>query len=245
MNIINTILIDDEQDSIEQMQMLLAIYPQIKVTGTFTSPKKALQEIEMLQPDIIFLDIEMPGMNGFDFLEKIIHLNFNVVFVTAYSDFALKAFRFNAFDYIVKPVGKEELAEVIAKIGKQQSLYSSQLEQLKYQLKQGYITKIAIPGQQHITFIDIKDIAFAESSGNYSQLVLADGKKHLVTRQLREIQDVLEEQHFLRIHRQYIINLNLVRSFNRIDNIITLTTGDSMPVSRNQKDRLIESYGWL
>ena len=242
---IKTIIIDDEPDSIEQMQLLLLQYPQVQVIATFTSPVKALQEIELLDPGLIFLDIEMPQMNGFELLERLRGLNFNVVFATAYNEFALKAFRFNALDYLVKPVNQEELNEVIMKVSGKKRLHETQLQQLKQQLRLGHISKIAIPSTSQVSFVDIKEIAFAEASGNYSTLVLLDGRKMLITRKLKEIQDVLEEQHFLRIHRQYIINLNLVKSFNRNENLLTLVTGNELPVSRNQKTRLEESFGWL
>jgi two-component system LytT family response regulator len=245
MDSIKTILIDDETDSIEMMKMLLANYPQIEIIKTFTSSVKALQQLGTLAPDLVFLDIEMPQMNGFELLERINPIRFNVVFATAYNEFALKAFRFSAMDYLVKPVNKEELDDVIDKAGKKQYLHSAQLQQAKQQLKQGHISKLAIPGLHQVTFIDIKDIAYAEASGNYTHIVLADKQKHLVTRKLKELQEVLEEQHFLRIHRQYIINLNMVKAFNRNENLLTLSTGDTVPVSRSQRDRLIESYGWL
>jgi len=245
MDTIKTILIDDETDSIEMMKMLLANYPQIEIIKTFTSSVKALEQLEILAPDLVFLDIEMPQINGFELLERISPIRFNVVFATAYNEFALKAFRFNAMDYLVKPVNKEELDDVIEKAGKKQYLYNTQLQQVKQQLKQGYISKLAIPGLHQVTFVDIKDIAYAEASGNYTNIVLTDRQKYLVTRKLKELQEVLEDQHFLRIHRQYIINLNMVKSFNRNESLLTLTTGDTVPVSRSQRDRLIESYGWL
>ncbi len=242
---IRTVLIDDEPDSIEQMQLLLAAYPQISIIATFTNPLKALDQLEMLSPDLIFLDVEMPQMNGFDLLERIRHLSLNIVFATAYNEFALKAFRFNALDYVVKPVSQEEMNEVIAKADRHQTVHEMQLQQLKQQLRQGHISKIAIPGQHQVSFVDIKDIVYAEASGNYTLIVLSDQQQHLVTRKLKELQDVLEEQFFLRIHRQYIVNLNMVKSFNRNENMLTMITGNTFPVSRSQRDRLIESYGWL
>lgn len=242
---IRTVLVDDEPDGIEQLQLLLSAYPQIDVIATFTNPLKALDQLEMLNPDLIFLDVEMPQMNGFDLLERIRHLRFNVVFATAYNEFALKAFRFNALDYIVKPINQEEISEVIAKADRQYTIHETQLQQLRQQLRQGHISKIAIPGQHQVTFVDIKDIVYAEASGNYTLIVLRDGKQHLVTRKLKDLQDVLEEQFFLRIHRQYIVNLNMVKSFNRNENMLTMVTGNAFPVSRSQRDRLIHSYGWF
>ena len=245
MNIIKTVLVDDEPDSIETLKLMLTHYPQIEVIATFTSSEKAAKEIKALKPDLLFLDIEMPIMNGFELLEKLSPIDFNVVFATAYNQFAIKAFRFNAMDYLVKPVNENELDAVMEKVNTKGSLHHDQLQNLTKQLKEGNITKIAIPEQSGVTFIDIKEIVFVEASGNYSSLTLTDKRKILVTRNLKDIQDVLEEQHFLRIHRQYIANLNLVKSFNRNENILTMTSGDSIPVSRSQKQNLIDQYGWL
>lgn len=245
MNTIKTILVDDEPDSVETLKLMLAAHPVVEVVGTFTSSEKALKEIKSLQPQLLFLDVEMPVMNGFELLEKITPFNFNVVFATAYNQFAIKAFRFNAMDYLMKPVNENELKDVIEKVSKKGNLHNDQLQNLKKQLKEGNITKIAIPEHTGVTFIDIKEIVFVEASGNYSSLTLTDKRKMLVTRNLKDIQDVLEEQHFLRIHRQYIANLNLVKSFNRNENILTMISGDSIPVSRNQKQNLIDQYGWL
>lgn len=245
MNIIKTVLVDDEPDSIETLKLMLTHYPQIEVIATFTSSEKAAKEIKALKPDLLFLDIEMPIMNGFELLEKLSPIDFNVVFATAYNQFAIKAFRFNAMDYLVKPVNENELDAVMEKVNTKGSLHHDQLQNLRKQLKEGNITKIAIPEQSGVTFIDIKEIVFVEASGNYSSLTLTDKRKILVTRNLKDIQDVLEEQHFLRIHRQYIANLNLVKSFNRNENILTMTSGDSIPVSRSQKQNLIDQYGWL
>jgi len=245
MNTIKAVIVDDEPDSVETLKLMLGAYPQVTVVGSFTRSDIALKEIKTLAPDLLFTDIEMPVLNGFELLEQLKPINFQIVFVTAYNQFALKAFRFNALDYLVKPIIENELSLVIDKAQKKELVNDEQLQNLKKQLKEGHITKIAIPDQTGITFIDIKDIVFVEASGNYSSLVFKDKKKILVTRNLKDIQDVLEVQHFLRIHRQFIINLNLVKSFNRNDNTLTMSTGDTMPVARSQKQNLIEQFGWL
>ena len=114
--VLKAIIIDDEPDSIKLLQLHLALYcPEIEIAGTYTSSVKALTAIEKLQPDLVFLDIEMPVMNGFELLEKILHLPFSVIFITAYNQYALKAFRFNAVDYLVKPIDKDDLVEAVAK----------------------------------------------------------------------------------------------------------------------------------
>jgi two-component system LytT family response regulator len=246
METIRTVIIDDEPDSIKLMQLNIEKhFPQLEIVGSFTSSAKALQQITMLQPDLLLLDIEMPVINGFDLLEKLMPVEFAVVFVTAYNEFAIKAFRFNALDYLIKPVNIDELKQVIIKVEKHQHFQTDQLHILQQQFKKGNITKIAIPSQAGVIFIDIKDIVFVEASSNYSNLVLLDKRKILISKTLKDIQPVLEEQQFLRIHRQYIINLNEVKHFNRNESLLTMINNDVLPVSRLQKDKLIERYGWL
>ena len=221
---LKTIIIDDEPDSVKLLQLQLEQYcPEIEIAGTYTSSIKALSQIEKLEPDLIFLDIEMPVMNGFELLEKILHLSFNVIFITAYNQYALKAFRFNAVDYLVKPIDVNDLTEAVAKATKRVKPTSTQLSFLQKQLRGEPVTRIAIPGQQGgISFIDLNDIIYGEASNNYSKLILADGNRYLISKTLKDVQEVLEEEHFLRVHRQYIINLNHVKQFNRNEGVLTI-----------------------
>lgn len=242
--LLKTIIIDDEPDSIKLLQLQLAQHcPEIEIAGTFTSSVKALSVIEKLEPDLVFLDIEMPVMNGFELLEKILHLPFSVIFITAFNQYALKAFRFNAVDYLVKPVDANDLVEAVAKAAKRVKPTATQLSLLQKQLRGEPATRIAIPGQQGgISFIDLNDIIYSEASNNYSKIILTDGNRFLISKTLKDVQEVLEEEHFLRVHRQYIINLNHVKQFNRNEGVLTMDNGDYIPIARNQKERLIERY---
>ena len=240
---LRTVIVDDEPDSVTLLQMQLKENcPQVEVVGTFTSSLKALSEIQRLQPDLLFLDIEMPAMNGFDFLETIMPLSFRVIFVTAYNQYALRAFRFNALDYLVKPVDTDDLITTVAKAVNSFMPSNDQLRLLQKQLRGEAAAKIAIPGQNGITFIDLNDIIYSEASNNYSKIVMKDGPGFLVSKTLKDVQEVLEEDNFLRVHRQYIINLNHVRQLNRNEGVLTMSNGDIIPVARNQKERLIERY---
>lgn len=245
--LLKTIIIDDEPDSIKLLELQLAQHcPQIEIAGTYTSSIKALPAIEKLQPDLIFLDIEMPVMNGFELLEKILHLPFSVIFITAYNEYALKAFRFNAVDYLLKPVDAADLIQAVAKAAQRIKPTSTQLSLMQKQMRGEPATRIAIPGQQGgVSFIDLNDIIYSEASNNYSKLILADGKQFLISKTLKDVQEVLEEEHFLRVHRQYIINLNHVKQFNRNEGILTMVNGDHIPIARNQKEKLSEKYRWL
>lgn len=241
---LKTIIVDDEPDSIKLLSLQLSQHcPDVEIAGMYTSSVKALPAIEKLQPDLVFLDIEMPVMNGFELLEKILHLPFSIIFITAYNQYALKAFRFNAVDYLVKPIDAEDLIEAVSKAAKRIKPTATQLSLMQKQMRGEPATKIAIPGQQGgVSFIDLNEIVYSEASNNYSKLILTDGKQFLISKTLKDVQEVLEEEHFLRVHRQYIINLNHVKHFNRNEGILTMDNGDHIPIARNQKERLTERY---
>jgi two-component system, LytTR family, response regulator len=244
---LRTILIDDEPDCTSLLKFeLVHNCQQVEVVGVFNSSTKALEEIELLKPDLVFLDIEMPLMNGFELLEKLMPINFNIIFVTAYNQFALRAFKFNALDYIVKPFDVTELVAAVAKAEKNSLPLQSQLESLQREIKGAAISKIAIPSQSGVSFIEVNEIEYAESSNNYTKLVLINKQSHIISKTLKDVQDVLEDLHFLRVHRQYIINLNHVKQFYRGENMyVVMVNGENIPVARSQKDKLVEKYGWL
>jgi two-component system LytT family response regulator len=205
----------------------------------------ALQQIKPLQPDLVLLDIEMPEMNGFQLLEKLMPLHFNIVFITAYNEFAIRAFRYNALDYLVKPVQTTDLVEAMEKASKDMKPNDMQISLFQRQMNGEAISKIAVSTQSGISFINLTDIVYAEARGNYSVFILNDGSQFTITKTLKDVQDLLEERHFLRIHRQYIINLNKVKHFDRVDFILTMDNKVELPVARAQKDKLLARFGGL
>jgi two-component system, LytTR family, response regulator len=243
---LRTIILDDEPDSISLLKLQMAAScPTVEIVGTFTNPAKALDEIERLQPQLLLLDIEMPVLNGFEILEKISHLHFSVIFITAYNQYALKAFRFNALDYLVKPVETESLKEAVAKAARIVKPTAEQMVMLQKQLRGEPASKIAISGQNGVSFIDLDEIIYCEASNNYSKLILTSNRSFLVSKTLKDVQEVLEEEHFLRVHRQYIVNLNHVKQLHRNDGVITMDNDHPIPIARNQKERLVERYKFL
>jgi two-component system LytT family response regulator len=243
---LRTVIVDDEPDSVKLLQIELTRYcPQVEIVGTYTSSVKALKDIESMRPDLMFLDVEMPVLNGFELLDRIRHINFSVVFVTAYNQFALKAFRFNALDYLVKPFDAPDLIAAVTKVQKLNRPIANELGILKRQMQGETITKIAVPGSNGVLFIDFNDILYVEASNNYSKIILSDERQFTISKTLKDVQDVLEERHFLRVHRQYIINLNCLKQFNRNESILTMNNGKAIPIARDKKERLMEKYGWL
>ncbi len=247
MKTIRTILVDDEPDCVSLLKFELTQHcPQVEIIATFNNSATALLEIPSLKPDLVFLDIEMPKLNGFQLLIELMPVNFKVVFVTAYNQFALKAFRFNALDYLLKPFDVNDLIDAIEKVEKINNPTNQQIESVYKDVKGATISKIAIPNQHGVSFIEVNEIEFAEASNNYTKLNLINKQQHLLTKTLKDVQDVLEDMHFLRIHRQYIVNLNHIKQFYKGENMyVVMNNGEKIPVARSQKEALIQKYGWL
>ncbi|MDB5239948.1 MAG: DNA-binding response regulator [Spirosoma sp.] len=245
---LKALIIDDEPDCVQLLALQLAEHcPQVQVLSQLTNPEEGLQAIHNLTPDVVFLDVEMPRMNGFQLLEKLDDISFSLIFVTAYNEFALRAFRFSALDYLLKPLSIPHLVEAVRKAEKRQRIDQRQLDLLRYQLKEGqYPSKIAVPFQAGVVFVELKELVYCEADSNYTKLFLSNGKNYLLSRTLREVQEVLEERNFLRVHRQYLINLDHIKTYHKGDGSYLVMTGEvSIPVARNQKDRLVQKFGWL
>jgi len=244
------IIIDDEPNAVDLLALRLAqIYPQIEVVAACTSSIKGVAAIREYHPDLVFLDIEMPQMNGFQVLEAVEDIPFSLVFVTAYDKFALKAFRYSAVDYLLKPIDTQELRQAIDKVEKQRKTSKEQVSHLRQQLSnipKGFPEKIALPYQNGVTFVHLQEVVYCESDDSYTKFYLSDGQMYLVTKPLKEIQEILEGREFLRIHRQYLINLNHIKKFVKGEGAyVIMANGQSIPVSRLHKERLIEHFGWL
>ncbi|MFN8345968.1 MAG: LytTR family transcriptional regulator DNA-binding domain-containing protein [Spirosomataceae bacterium] len=244
------IIIDDEPDAVELLAIRLGQKcPQVEVVATCTSSVKGVATILELRPDVVFLDIEMPQMNGFQVLEAVEGIPFALIFVTAYDKFALKAFRYSAIDYLLKPIDSIELVQAVSKIEKQKQTSKEQVTHLRNQYFGGAKTvpdRIALPYQNGVAFVKLSEILYCESDDNYTKFYLPDGQSYLVTKPLKEVQELLEERGFLRIHRQYLINLDHIKKFVKGEgSYVIMTNGQSIPVSRLHKERLVEHFGWL
>ena len=247
---LTAIIIDDEPDCVKLLSLQLKMYcPTVQVVAECTDSVEGVEQIKSLRPDVVFLDIEMPVMNGFRLLEAVGHVTFNLIFVTAYDQFAVKAFRFSALDYLLKTIDAKELVAAVAKLSQSGPADRQQLHALKQNLKEGekmHPDKIALPYQNGVTFVEINAIEYCEAENNYTRFHLTEGTQHVVTKTMRDIQLVLEERNFLRVHRQYLVNLNLIKKYVRGEgNYLLMQGGQSIPVARNQKERLLEKFGWL
>ena len=209
MNKLSALLVDDEAHCLETLQWQLSTYcPQVEVTGSFTSSREALSQIPELNPDILFMDIEMPYLNAFDLLNLLPKKQFHLIFTTAYNEYALKAFHFSALDYLLKPINKEELISAVRKAWERNTAPPAyhQMEILIQQLnnKQHLDQKISLPTQEGLEFVPVKDIIRCQSDSNYSHIYLLSGKKLMVSRTLKLLEETLEHHSFMRVHYSHL-----------------------------------------
>ncbi len=244
---ITAILIDDEVNSRNALlKKINANCPTIQIVAACGSAEEGIIAIEKHQPQVVFLDVEMPRMNGFAMLEKIANKNFNIVFTTAYNQYAINAIKFGAFDYLVKPIDVEELIVVAKRLNeqKQQLNNSERLDILLNQLtptSKSSIQRIAIATQTGLEFIHIDTIVYLEAIGNYTQLHFTDGKKLMASKTLKEFEDLLEHHAFFRIHNASLVNLVFVKKYIRGDGgQLQLCNDIILDVARRRKEELVE-----
>ncbi len=246
---LKAIIIDDEPDCVRLLALQLKMYcPKVQIIATCTTSTEGLLKIKALQPDIVFMDIEMPVMNAFQLLAHLDPINFSLVFITAYDQFAVKAFRFNALDYLLKPIDGKDLIKAVEKAMLQRP-DPQQLRSLKQQFNGGekyQPDKIALPYQNGVSFIEVKNILYCEADNNYTRFYLVSGQQCMVSKTMGDIQDVLEERNFIRVHRQYLVNMDHIKKYVRGEgNYLIMSNDKSIPVARNKKEKLIERFGWL
>jgi len=244
---IKAIIIDDEQHCVDTVQWLIDKYvPNVKIVSVFASPIKALESLNRYNPDLVFLDIEMPEMSGFEFLKRVPKKNFEVIFTTAYDEFAIKAFKASAIDYLLKPIGKQDILNAVEKVEKNKSnILPEQIEILYRALNKNSAPKerIAVPTQEGIRFIKIKDILYCTSDSNYTFIHLENSKKFLVSKTLKEIERILSENGFLRIHHSHMINTQRIDRYIKGDGgYVVMDDNKSLSVSRSRKEALLAIF---
>ena len=242
---ITATIVDDEPDCCESMVMLLERYcPEVKVLDICYSAETALQSIKEHEPQILFLDIEMPFMNGFEMLEKLGQIHFELIFTTSYDQYAIKAIRFSALDYLLKPVDREELQIAVQKaVQRHHHPIPQQFEMLLQKLKNPAIpiNKIAIPTMEGFQLIAAESIISCESDSNYTHLFLKDKRKIIASRNLKEMEELLEDYPFIRIHHSHIVNINEVDKYIKGEGgYLIMSDGSTINVSRSRKELLLK-----
>jgi len=242
---IKAILIDDEVHCIDTLSMLLADYcPEIEIAEKCLSAKRGLEAIEKTKPDLVFLDIEMPVMNGFELLEQFKQIPFSVIFTTSYDQYAIKAIRFSALDYLLKPVDREELQKAVQKALSQTKYpLPQQIEILLQKLDHPTIpvNKIAIPTVEGLQMIFVESIISCNADSNYTVLFLKNKQKIIASRSLKEIEELLEDYSFARVHHSYVVNLNEVEKYVKGEGgYLMMSDGTTVDVSRSRKEMLLK-----
>ncbi len=244
---ISCILVDDEQNALEMMEWLLRTYcPEIRILAMCRNANDGIEAISKLRPDVVFLDIEMPKMNGFDMLERFDKLFFDVVFCTAYDQFAIRAFKYSALNYLLKPVDPDDLKATVKRISEKKAIPTrEQFDLLLQSMSQAKSTpsRIALTTGDGLIFLPTEDIIYCEAESNYTHVVLSGGKKVLVSKVLREIDDALSGPDFFRIHNSFLININRIKKFVRGEGGYIIMDNDAIiAVSRNKKQEFMDRF---
>ncbi|MCA0426763.1 MAG: LytTR family DNA-binding domain-containing protein [Bacteroidetes bacterium] len=241
---IKTVLIDDEENASEVLEWHLKSFPQLEVFRVFQNAFQALEELPSIKPDLIFLDIHMPGMSGFELLERLTKPYPAIIFVSAHDEFAIRAFRYAAVDYLLKPIVRAELEEslnrTLERISDKQE--QSRIEELLLNI-QGlnlHKPKIAIPSQSGIDFIDISEILYCKADNNYTEIHLADKRKLIASKTLKDFEQMLQDKNFFRIHQSWLINMGAIKRLNKQDGgWLEMEDGTHIPISRSKKEEFM------
>ncbi len=231
------ILIDDERLARQELRSLLAPYSEIQIVGEANNAETAIESIKQLKPDVIFLDIQMPGKNGFDLLEEISGVP-EVVFVTAYDEYAIRAFEINALDYLLKPVQASRLADTVKKILNKETLDKGEVREQTQALNDD--DQVFVKDGEKCWFVKLTDIRLFESEGNYVR-VYFDKNRPLILRSLNNLDERLNNRTFFRASRKHIINLKWVESIENWFNgglMVKLKNGEQVEISRRQAAKL-------
>jgi two-component system LytT family response regulator len=240
------IIIDDELDGVRTLQKLLEKYcPKVEIVSTANSADAAAQEIKKHEPDVIFLDIQMPGKTGLELLTEIGKKDFEVIFVTAYNEYMLQALQFSAADYILKPVDEDRLVQAVERVsnkiaeGKKEEQASALLHNLNHSGQPGQM-RLCLPTLKGFIVVKLQDIIYCEAERSYTMFHLEGGKVVTVSKPLVEYDSLLKNTSFLRIHKSFLINLLHVKEYQRGEGgVVIMTNGTDIEVSRRRKDEFL------
>ena len=242
---LRTILIDDERHCIETLRYELEMHcPEVEIITTASSGAEGIRQIKEHEPDLIFLDIEMPGMNGFEMLKNIDPVNFSVIFATAYDQYAIQAFRCAATDYLLKPVMSDVLKEAVSRVSARSeapSYQKEQLETLLYNLRDGMKSmRLALPAGRSMDFVEASQILYCNADSNYTHFILTEGRKYTVSKTLKDVEQMLVPLDFFRIHQSYLINFNYIRKYLRDDGgYAVMSDGKTIPIAKRRKEEFL------
>lgn len=243
---IRALIIDDEFSARDGLKRIVKQYcPEITIVGTGENVKEAIYLINQHAPDLVFLDIEMPNGNGFTLFDTIKSPQFETIFITAYEEYAIKAFRVAALDYLTKPVDYRQLRDSIDKLNNKRKieLKEQRIELLIQNIanKPTEFNKIVLPDYNGFTLVDVSKILFCKADGSYTEVYLIDGRVITTSRLLKSFEELLPNETFFRIHRSYLVNLNLIKRFNKSEGFqVIMENNIVLDVSERNKKELVE-----
>ena len=241
---LKAIIVDDEFNALKLLKITLNKYcPQIEIVGSTQSPVEAIELIKQTEFDILFLDIQMPKLTGFQLLKKLEIINFDIIFTTAYDQYAIEAFKINASNYLLKPINVEDLKNAVQKVIEQKQTEETVLLEMLKNIKASNEfndVRISIPFNKGIEFLKVKDIIYCKSDNNYTHIYLSDGTSRFISKTLKIIENKLPKPMFYRPHNSFVINLDYVTKFYKSDGgYLEMSNGDKIRIARNKKDDII------
>ncbi|MBN1186025.1 MAG: response regulator transcription factor [Bacteroidales bacterium] len=243
---IRTLIIEDELPILENIQATLEKYcPNIEIVAVASNLADARSAIEEQGPELVLSDINLPDGTTFDMLGQLHEINFKIIFITAYEEYAIRAIKYSALDYLVKPIDPKELISAVDKADKSIEVEDSRikLSALMLNIKDyaDKLKKIVLKTSKSIFLVDVQDIIYCNSDGPYTEFFLDDGRKILVSKGIKEYEDLLKDAGFLRVHQSYIVNLNYIDRYERYDGgCLILKKGKEIPVSHRKRDKLLQ-----
>lgn len=242
---LRAVIIDDELPSIEAIENIIAEFcPKVKIEGKTQSPKEGIKLIIDTNPDVVFLDIEMPLMNGFELLDAFPNRNFHVVFITAYDEYAIKAFKVNAIDYLLKPINITDVINATKRIEErlmERSIQTENYKKLLQDLRGQQIRKINISGADGVVCLNIDDIIRIGADGRYSRVYLVDGTNMCFAKTLKDIEKLVDSTIFLRVHKSHLLNMSKVKKYNLTSSYqVEMEDGAVIDISRRKKDEFLQ-----
>lgn len=249
---IRSIIIDDEPKNLKILASMLEEFcPDVEIVGKVEKHEQAINMINQQKPELVFLDIAMPGGTAFDLLDKLQSVEFEIIFVTAFDNYTLTAFKYSAVDYLLKPVKIEELQSAVARAIERKQLKQNNLHRLGILLnnlnkQQGApVHKIAFPSPQGLVFLPITEIIRCEASGPYTHIFTMENKKLVVSRRLNEYEELLPSSNFFRIHHSHIVNLQHVTKYHRgRGGFVEMVDGATLELASRRKEEFLALFGW-
>lgn len=244
----NVVIVDDEPQARQNIELIIAEYfPNIRISAQAGSVKSAINIIQTENPDLVFLDVDLLDGSGFDILLALKNISFKVIFITAHEEYALRAIKFSAFDFILKPISTDELVctinNLISDTQKENQAIKWDAFFNNMSKNDGAIKKIVLKTSESIHLIKVTDIIRCEADNNYTTFFLVGGEKIVISKGLKEYEDMLEDSGFFRVHQSHLINLNYILRFDKKDGgFVVLTDKSSIPVSQRKKQKLLDYF---